>query len=128
MCNNSRITWPICMKLTEIIFCWINLPIWYQTCIDDVIFTEFLWYEILSIYRFLWKSNDSKWRHFRSILPPKNYKLKILAWAFRLIKSFEISTYRVHVTSSKKYPTFKFSNWKVLENERAWDLKKSALD
>ena len=83
MCNNSKITCSICMKLAEIIFCWINLPSWYQICIDDVIFTEFLWYWILSNYRFLWKSNDSKWRHFRSILVSTDAE-KTTKWRFWL--------------------------------------------
>ena len=53
----------------------------------------------------------------------KNYRTKILAWTFRLIKKFEIYTYRVHVTSSTKHPTFQFLNWKISENKREWDIK-----
>ena len=50
-------------------------------------------------------------------LRQKNYKLKILAWAFRLIKSFEIYTYRVHVTSSKSTPLLNF------KTEKSWKMK-----
>ena len=51
----------------------------------------------------------------------KNYKMEILN--FQIKKNFEICTYRVHVTSSTKYPIFQFLISKILENQRAWKWK-----
>ena len=45
----------------------------------------------------------------------KNYNIKILAWTSRLKKIFGICTLRLHLTSSIKNSTFRFSNSKTLQ-------------
>ena len=89
---------------------------------------ENLWQHLIGNHR---KCDDNckyKLLNQTKTKPPRDHQLIRLENVNSIDKlmvrlNYLICTYRVHVTSSTKYPTFQFSNSKIFENQRARGTK-----